>query len=291
MFDSSGSYIKSCVTLCRFHLNSATGDRFSDNFLVTWIFSEAFSQVMSRIALAQENPVVMGYDFTLDADTARYTFPPTLSEVWWVGEYDTNNRLKCVLQADGLLSAYPRSTAGGWKLDGNQLIVDPAPNQAVTLRVVGTINNSISAHYATDGIINSTTSVTLSASPALGINDRRENAYAGQYIRILTGDAIEERVIEAYDPGTRVATLRSPITASSGTVSYEVGPPSFPSFVQVIACKMALLFSANLEMSRAGVTRLELMYEQALKTVLDQTSHMNIARGKAIELDSVLAAT
>jgi hypothetical protein len=289
VFDSTGSYIKASVERMRFLLNSSISDRFTDDYVVRNVFAEAFAQVMNSVSMSNDNPVVMKYDFTITPTVTRYTLPPTIQEVWWVGVYDTNGHLTSVIKDIGNMAAYPFNSSGGWRLDGNQILFEPAPSSDLEVKVVGTINGSIAPHYSTGGRRDSATEITLDLTPDLGLLDKRANAYAGQYIRVLSDDAIEERVIESYDAATAVATLRSPLTDDTEeTITYEVGPPSFPGLTQALGCKMALMFSSNLELAAMQVRRLEVLYEQAIKVILDNTSHLNIARGKAIDLDTVL---
>ena len=155
------------------------------------------------------------------------------------------------------------------------------------VQLVGTTNASMSPHYSTQGTVTSSTTVTLDADPDLGLLDLREDAYVGQMFRLL-GTTHSDHIIDSYDVTTRVVTLRKPLPVSSGTVTYEVGPPTASGLTHALAARIAQMYAANLGLSRADQVRLQIHYDRALKPLVDTYSNLNLARKSAVDMDTAL---
>jgi hypothetical protein len=136
---------------------------------------------------------------------------------------------------------------------------------------------------------------TFASAPALGALDRRENAYAGQVVRVLTQASTglpllvqEERVIASYNPATLTATLKRPFSSNvpvlvggSGHVGYEVAPAQSQGMVEAVSLACALKLGAWRKISAAHAQLLQLQYRSAIKTIGDNLANMQMRTGKS----------
>jgi hypothetical protein len=183
-----------------------------------------------------------------------------------------------------------------WALEGNMLCFRPFPqnlsgNTTWTIRY--TTNGDMSPHYHDSTVTNAgslnagKTEFTFSTSPSLGLLDKRENAYAGQVLRILDGDVFEERVIASYNPATRVATLKRPFsTPTAGAHLYEVCPAQSQGLVEAVSLACSLKLGAWRKISAAHAQMLQLQYRSAIKTIGDNLSNMQMRTGKGWAKDT-----
>jgi len=300
--DSTRSFLKTVIERVRGYLDDADFDaKYTDQFLVQHVIMPGLVDVWSRCSLNADNPVLLSYDITLADSQECYVIPPCVGEVHELVQYtgSMSSQASTGVPTDDL---YPRhrSSVGGpiWAIEGNMICFRPYPfnmtntsNKTWTMRY--TTNGDMSPHYHDSTTTNAGSlnadkdQFTLSSAPALGQLDRRENAYAGQILRILDGSVFEERVIASYDPSTRVATLKRPFTsASAGAHLYEVCPAQSQGMVEAVSLACALKLGAWRKISAAHAQMLQVQYRSAIKTIGDNLANMQMRTGKAWAKDT-----
>jgi len=115
---------------------------------------------------------------------------------------------------------------------------------------------------------------TLASSPtapSTGGLDTRQNAYAGMLLRILTVDSEDQeqdRVISAYDPEARVATLRAaldPVPDSpTDDTTYEIAP-TWGTMMDLVVALATSKFIAEVEGNRGKGADLRREYQEAMR--------------------------
>jgi len=166
------------------------------------------------------------------------------------------------------------SYAGG--LDGVTDKVDIGVGWVATVYVAANgIKHGASACYA-----------QLPAVPTTGSLDKRENAYAGTILRILTtegpGDGIEaERAITAYDPRTRIATIKPPFASDRvpvGVTTYEITPFNAYDLILPLGQYVARLIVSQ-EGDPARYATINMEYSRLIREVRLRAAHFDEIRG------------
>lgn len=302
--DATGSFLKTVVERIRGYLDDSDFDaKYTDQFLVQHVVMPSLVDVWTRVSMNADNPVLLSYDITLVDDQECYVLPSCVGEVHEVVQYTGPTGTQT---NDGLptADAYPahRMSVGGqnWALEGNMICFRPFPqnlslvgNTTWTIRY--TSNGDMSPHYSTHTSGPQTSSLdatrtlfTISNNPQLGLQDKRENAYAGQILRILDGNVYEERVISSYDPVTRVCTLKRPFSSNvtTGAHVYEVAPARSQGMVEAVAVAAAIKLGAWRKISGAQSQMLTQQYRAAIKTIGDNMSNMQMRTGKGYAKDT-----
>lgn len=299
--DSSGSFLKTVLSRGRGMVDDPDVDaKYPDDYLVRHAVLPVMVDVMARLNLSSDNPIVIRYAVNLTAGTRYYQLPPCVQEI---------HRL-VMLDAEGnvIADAYPRGAfnpqGAGWLLEGNILQVDPSAASDRTIHIFYVPNGDYVAHYAAaGGVLLIDTSgtlpvhrVQLSDAPALGYVDTRENAYAGGMLRILSGDLpiTEERVISRsyYDEDTEkwYAEVRIPFTRHATDemeVVYEVCPMGSQPLYEAIACGIGMKLGTWRNKSQAQMSSLLFQYRAALKTIMDNLTNLQMRTGKVFDKATV----
>jgi hypothetical protein len=128
---------------------------------------------------------------------------------------------------------------------------------------------------------------SLTGTPALGVIDRRDNAYLGCVLRILTSTGIvEERIISKW---TKNATffetqVRLPFTyATPGSITVEYAPFGLESLFEAVAVGGAMKLGTYKKISGAQFQMLQLQYKDAMKTAMDHFANKQMRTGKYFE--------
>jgi hypothetical protein len=198
--NSNLSVLQSVVDKVRLLLDEPDVDaKYSDTVLFSEFVVPSMSDVLSRFMLTADNPVYFRMTLNVVDGTKYYTLPPCVQEVTGLLRVDDNSQLI-------LGDAYPlskRSPRGpGWYLEGNVLVIDPLPAQDLTLYLEYIPSPDLVPHYSSGSNSFTATSstvhtVALDTTPNLGLLDRRDNAYAGYTLRLLSASGvIEERLVE-----------------------------------------------------------------------------------------------
>ena len=300
--DTTRSFLKTVIERVRGYLDDGDFDaKYTDQFLVTHVIMPGLVDVWSRCSLNADNPVLLSYDITLVNDQECYVIPPCVGEVHEIVQYTGTTG---AIPNNGLPTAdiYPRHrmSVGGqnWALEGNMICFRPFPqdltgNTTWTIRY--TTNGDMAPHYSTNVAGGSASSLdatrtlfTVSDSPQLGLLDKRENAYAGQILRILDGNVFEERVIASYNPVTRVATLKRPFSSNvtTGAHIYEIAPAQSQGMVEAVSLACSLKLGAWRKIAQSHAQMLNMQYRSAIKTIGDNLSNMQLRTGKGWAKDT-----
>jgi hypothetical protein len=307
--DPTGSFLKTVIERVRGYLDDGDFDaKYTDQFLVNHVIMPGLVDVWSRCSLSADNPVMLSYDITLVNNQECYVIPPCVGEVHEIVQYTGNTGSQV---NDGIPTAdlYPahRMSVGGqnWAIEGNMICFRPFPqnlsgNTTWTIRY--TTNGDMMPHYcalvdANGGTLTTTSSFTLPSTVGtggLGQIDIRENAYAGQVLRLLNKNGgitvREERVIESYNPATRVCTLRRPFTTNTAGASsyyaYEICPPQSQGLVEAVSLACSLKLGAWRKIAQSHAQMLNMQYRSAIKTIGDNLSNMQMRTGKGWAKDT-----
>jgi hypothetical protein len=300
--DPTRSFIKTVVERIRGYLDDSDFDaKYTDQFLVEHVVMPSLVDVWSRCSMNADNPVLLSFDITLVNDQECYVIPPCVGEIHEIVQYTGSSGSQT---SDGLptADAYPfhRMSVGGpnWAIEGNMICFRPFPQNLVgnaTWTVRYTTNGDMLPHYSThtggqhaSSLDATRTLFTISDNPQLGLQDKRENAYAGQILRILDGNVFEERVIASYNAATRVCTLKRPFSTNvaTGAHIYEVAPAQSQGMVEAVAVASALKLGAWRKISQAQNQLLTQQYRAAIKTIGDNLSNMQMRTGKSYAKDT-----
>jgi len=298
--DTSRSFIKTVLARIRGYLDDPDFDaKYTDQFLLQHVVMPSLVDVWSRCSLSADNPVMLDYNLTFVENQECYTLPACVGEIHEIVQYTglDGQQLSNGLITDDLRPSHPQSRTGPvWMIEGNMICFRPFPqnlssggNTNLTWTVRYTTNGDMLPHYSSTNLGTlqaNKTEFTFNSNPDLGLVDYRPNAYAGQFVRLLSGSVHEERVIASYNPSTRVATLVRPFTVDAGTYTYEVCPPQSQGMVEAIAIAAALKLGAWRKISQAQNQLLTQQYRAAIKTIGDNLANMNLRTGKGWSKDT-----
>lgn len=305
--DSTRSFIKTVIERIRGYLDDSEFDaKYADQFLIQHVVMPSLVDVWSRCSLSADNPVLLSYDITFVENQECYTIPPCVGEIHEIVQYTgaDGQQISNGLVTDDLRPDHEQSRMGPvWMIEGNMLCFRPFPQNLssggqsnLTWTIRYTTNGDMLPHYCSAsnmGTLDATKTIfTFNASPDLGLVDYRPNAYAGQFIRLLSAPGgsgygtTEERVVASYNPANRQATLARPFTVAAGSYAYEVCPPQSQGMVEAIAVGAALKLGAWRKISQAQNQLLTQQYRAAIKTIGDNLANMNLRTGKGYAKDT-----
>lgn len=303
--NSDGSFLTSILEQVRFYTDLPTTDaKYSNAMLVQNVIYPTVADILARLNLNQDNPIVIRHSIALVEGQQYYQLPPTVQEIWRLASLDENGRV--------LRDAYPRGvyhpSGPGWSIEGNVLSILPFPQEADSIEIWYVPTTDVLFHKGT-GYLQGDEFV-LSNAPTLGLRDRRHNAYTGCILRLIpTTGVIQERMIKGYDAANRVVHLRLPfnpeypadssgslaswsgsssssggfstsLISSSGdypqTVAYEIAPPYSSALWEAIAlgCSVKIGIAANMRGEKLQL--LEREYKKAMKTITDNLANLQM---------------
>lgn len=290
---STGSVLWTMIERLRAMVDETDIDgKYNNDFLVRNVLAPGIADVLARVNMTQDNPIVLRHTIDLVEDQQFYTLPPKIQNVLRLALVDSHG----IVLADERPRDIFNPRGQGWAIEGNQLSVMPYPFADSANDSDGTIElwyvpgTMLLPHYATNGTLNAgLDQMTLSSTPSLGGLDRRPEAYAGDYLRVLPASGVwEERVVASYNPQTRVATLRRPFTyASFGTNIYEVSPPGMQSLLEAIIARGAIKMTNYKKMTQVQRDGFILDYQLAMKTTLDNLSNLQARTGKFFDPNTI----
>lgn len=278
---STGSFLYTVLERIRGYLDDPDFDaKYNNDFLIRHIISPTMVDVLSRINMNLDNPVVMRLDIEVDKNTEYYQLPPSIGEVWRVCRRDTNG--------DIIEDFKPRNefhpSGPGWALEGNTLrFEDEMPADTWTIYYVP--SGDIMPHYSTDGgtMRGDRKTFVMDTTPNLGELDRRENSYAGQILRVIPATGmIEERVIASHDVDLSEVTTRTEFSTPLTTgVRYEIAPIRMQSLYEAISAGSALKLGAYRKITGNHYQMVLQQYRSAIKTATDNVANMQMRTGKS----------
>lgn len=281
---STNSYLYTLLERIRGHLDEGDVDgKYSDDYIVRHIICPAQVDVMSRLSLTTGSPVILEWELTLDPDDGPfYRLPPCINQVLKLQAVDS--------EGTPVTDFVPRSIwhreGAGWAVEGNpgalRLKLYSQPTTPSTFIMWYTSNGDVLPHYGTGTLVDDATdgvqSFILAANPTLGVVDRREHAYCGQYLRLLPATGIiEERIIsDSYLSGSDwVVEVEEPFDTTPNTTTseaeslYEIAPAGSQPLIEATACWSAMKLGVGRKISQSHYQMLTQHYKAALKTIGD----------------------
>lgn len=300
---STGSFLLTVLDRIRGYLDLPTS-KYSNDYIVRHVIMPEMVNVLARLAMDADNPILVRHSFTTSTTEEYYQLPPNIGQIWYVARYDTGLRM-----IDDWKPRGERNPRGpGWTIEGNLLSVRPFVGVSYTWDVVYVPSGDFLPHYATDGELgyvpsSSVSSGTdddnrkvfqLSASPTLGALDMRPNAYAGGILRILgladgSRNIVEERVILSHDVSNGQVMTRVAFSHyyDDDVVKYEIAPPASQALYQAIAASSAVNLGVSKDVSEKKMRYLVTEYRKAIKTIGDNLALMQQRIPKHFAKDTV----
>ena len=291
--DATGGFLATVIERTRAYLDDASLDaKYNDNFLIRNIITPTFASIASRINNSTTNSISTWIPFPLTKGLAYYQIPPCVGEVWRLAMRNDDDWVS--------REAMPRTEwhyrGPNWKVEGNMLVFAPTPDQDYPdLELQFMHNGEIQPFILTSATLSApsgsldTLTFPRSTTPLLGTIDRRDNAYLGCVVRLLTSTGvIEERIISTWtkDSTNWKIVVRRPFTSnySAGTVTnVEIAPFGLDSLYEAVAIGSAMKFSIYKKISGTQFQMLQLQYKDAMKTAMDHFSNKQMRTGKYFE--------
>lgn len=284
--DSTGSNIHTVLTLFRQTLDETDlTPKFQDQLLVQKYLPMALHQVQGRLLMDTDKPIYMTHEITLSGSgVQRFVLPPSIQEVHGLVKEDTNG----YIEDEILPTSNNHHDVRGrtWTLEGNELRINAYTCRTGTWKVLYIPGPESFPHYSTGGTLVDTSTLTLDASPDLGLVDRRVGGYIGAVCRIIPSSGpIEERIIDGhtYSGGNWTVTFRKALeyNTTPGTVTYEIVPGFDAAMVWAIVYSMVLEVAVSRRVSGATFNMLNSRFTTALKAISDRISNMQARTGKS----------
>jgi len=283
---SSGSFLYTCLDRIRGYLDDPDFDaKYDNDFIIRHIITPVMVDVWSRINMNLDNPVVLRHDMSLTTTDEYYQLPPSIGEIWRLAR---RNKAGDVIEeimprnefhVDGL----------GWAIEGNTLRVDPKVGEDRIFTLYYVPSGDIMPHYSVAGELQGDRQTMKLGAATLGSVDRRENAYAGQILRMIpdTGK-VEERVIESHDVDLGEVVTRIPFNSTASTgVKYEIAPTGMQSLYESIATGGALKLGTYRKITGTHFKMIQMQYRAAIKSATDNLANMQMRVGKHYEKKTI----
>lgn len=268
----SDSFISKVIADTRLYADEPSWNaKYTDATIMSFLQS-VWPRIISEINRNNSAPIIINANITVNDGDEFKILPPTIGQILRIVSFNSQKVIDCdITPRSGWNVAGP-----GFTIEANCLKFQPIysgasrtytvqfiPNGTATFHsgTLGTITNNTTSKYAT---------VVLASSPTLGTLDNRPSAYVGSMLRILTASTnnyVQERIIRAYDVTTRTATLYPNFETTllpSGTVTYEIVPPLFNIFDDVIGIAIARRI-AGIEGDKNRLTTNTQMYAEAMR--------------------------
>jgi hypothetical protein len=285
---ASESFIETVVERARAYLNDPDVEaKYPDDWIIRHALMPSMVDVMARLNLSTDAPVVCRLSVTPVAGTRFYQLPPCVGEVLELAVYSE----QMILLEDVPTRHFLNPFGSNWRLEGSTLVFEPTPTGGQTYSLAYISNGAFYPHLSEDG---GTLEVSptgahrmwLDRAPDKGALDRRPNAYAGQVLRLLPSadGAVEERVIgeSGYEGGRIWCDLRTPFTytTSGDGLRYEVAPAGHESLYDAISLMVAMRMGTMARLNGSTMKQLETLYRSGLKTIKDNLHTMQQRRPK-----------
>jgi len=286
---STGSFLYTVIERIRGYLDDPDFDaKYDNDFLVRHIISPTMVDVLSRINMNADNPVVMRLDFRPNATDEYYQLPNAVGEILRI----------CRRGADGAIEeeVVPRNefhpAGSGWALEGNTVRFNPKyGNETSDWTIYYIPSGDVMPHYSASGgeMKGDRKTFILDSTPDLGAVDRRENAYCGQILRVIPSSGmVEERVITSHDVDLNEIVTRIPFnTPLSTSVRYEIAPIGLQSLYEAIASGSAMKLGSYRKITGNHYQMILQQYRSAVKTATDNLANMQMRTGKSFQKKTV----
>jgi hypothetical protein len=279
------SVLQTVCERARFYLDDSTvdGGKYTDDYLVRHIIQPSMVDVLSRLSLNSNAPVLLRFTLPLSQNVKTYQLPPSIEQVVALEYVDEQGTVQGMIVPYGLWSAQGQ----GWRLQGSsgslEIVFDRDPlTVAPSLSILYISNGDFLPHYGT-GTLSAAASglqtLTLPATPTLGILDRRESAYLGFPLRILptSPSRVQSRLIRRHwFDGTDWKVEVDAFDGSvSGSVPFEIFPSGFTSMVESVACLTAMKLATARNAAATRIRNLTTLYLNSMKTTKDNFININ----------------
>ena len=170
---STGSFLYTVIERIRGYLDDPDFDaKYDNDFLVRHIISPTMVDVLSRINMNADNPVVMRLDFRPNATDEYYQIPNAVGEILRICRRDSDGYV-----VDEILPRTEFHPHGvGWALEGNTVRFDPKyGNETNDWTIYYIPSGDVMPHYSASGgtMLGDRQTFTLDSTPDLGSVDRR----------------------------------------------------------------------------------------------------------------------
>ena len=288
---STNSFLYTVLERIRGYLDDPDFDaKYDNDFLIRHIISPSMVDVWSRLNMNLDNPVVLRHMVEFEKNTEYYQLPPSVGEIWRVAlRNEDGNVIDEVMPCNEF---HPYGV--GWAIEGNTLRFDPKQENASTgnsWHIYYVPSGDIMPHYSADGgtMQGDRKTFKLDTTPNLGSIDRRENAYAGQILRIIpeTG-MIEERVIATHDVDLGEVTTRLAFsTPLSANVRYEIAPIGMQSLYEAISAASALKLGSYRKVTGSHYQMILQQYRSSIKSATDNLANLQLRTGKHYQKNTI----
>jgi hypothetical protein len=281
----SGSVLETIAERVRNALDIGDGDRLSTDYIVRQLIGPAYVELWSEILLTEAQPVLLTLSLTLTKEQERAVLPPMVGEVWGIVEFSDEKEL--------LADAYPRGQfhprGPNWYVEENELVFRPRIQKDDSDLVLLYVPSGDMLMHEGAGASATTTSLILEDDPAVGMRDRRPSAYNGSVLRLIpTGGVHQERVIDTYDPVTRVVVVKSAFDpAPMAAPLYEIAPRGSQAMMEAIVHEIAMARAIAGKFSGISLQAFETKQHNARRTLLNTLKHRVIRVGPQFERNTI----
>lgn len=281
---STNSFLYTVLERIRGYLDDPDFDaKYDNDFLVRHIITPTMVDVWSRLNMNLDNPVVLRQDIEFDENTEYYQLPPSVGEIWRIALRNEDGEVIDEVMPRNEFHPY----RVGWSIEGNTLRFDPKKKEAQSgyvWQIYYVPSGDVMPHYSSSGgeMKGDRQTFVLDSSPNLGDIDRRENAYAGQILRIIPATGmIEERVIASHDVDLGQVVTRLPFnTVLESSIRYEIAPIGMQSLYEAIAAGSAMKLGAYRKITGSHYQLILQQYRSAVKSATDNLANLQMRNGK-----------
>ena len=290
--DSSESFLKTVIERLRGYIDDSDFDaKYSDQYLMQHVVMPSLVDVQARLNLNADNPVYLEYNLTTVAGQEHYVLPPCVGEVLRVVQYNQVGGGDDGMPIREWIPKGTFSMAGPvWTLQGNMISFRPFPTSNDPITIIYITNGDMRPHYCTSSVPGTLeaglSTFVMADTPTLGLRDKRDQAYAGQVLRVFGTSKHEERVITAFDPVTKRATVARPFTLTATQYAYEVTPPNLQSMTEAVTLAATIKLGTWRKVSQAQHGLLVEQYRMAIKTITDHLANKQARTGKSWQKDT-----
>lgn len=279
--NNADSVIYNILSQVRTYLDEPESDgKYTNAYLVKHLIPAATADVVSRINNTNSGRIIQKFSISLQDTVTRYRLPPHIGNIVRFVKVDSNS----IPIADAKPRDIMHWREEGWRVEGSpgilDLIVPRPPKVAQTLELWYVPNGQQRLLFGTT-TLTADPEVTLTvASATLGDIDRRDDAYAGAFLRLIPDKATNstERIAESLisssafsDAGATTITPATSLdhSSSTNTRDFEVVPLLTIAFEECIALRTAMKVGISKGWSRNKKEDFRQEYLMALKTASD----------------------
>jgi hypothetical protein len=274
--NTNRSLLYTILDRIRLTLDEGATGKFDNATLASHVIPTSIENVMARLSMDMDNPIVTSYTLEVVANQARYRLPAHMSSILRIVRKDSSGNILSEIVPHTRLSVF----GSGWAIEGNELVFDPIPRSSETWHILMEGSSLVHPHYATDGVLNADgDTLTLSTNPALGLLDYEEGGYLGQIVRIIdtTNRRVEHAIIasQTYSNGEVEVVFNRPVTEIEvGTVTYEIVPLMTNAILDAVVYDACMTIALSREKSNNFVGLLRRRYQSALKSAGDRLTNL-----------------